>query len=142
MTETITDHDAIQRLIARYSDAVNTRQFDVLPTLFTPDASWEVVMTGATIRFEGPAGIGAGIGGLVGNFAFIVQFVTLPVIEVDGEKATSRCMLMEVGDQPANGVRIWNFGLYEDELRKVSGKWIFKSRRFTMKSPSNMPLPG
>jgi len=136
----MSDYEAIQRVIARYTDAINRRDFAVLDEVFAPDGVWNVdAGDGRVFRFEGPQ-IRAGISGLVGNSAFTVQLASLPVIEIDGDRARSRCMLFETLEQPAIGARFQNFGLYEDELSKLDGRWVFQSRRFTMKNSRKTPL--
>jgi hypothetical protein len=127
----MSDYEAIMSLMARYTDAINRRQFDVVKACFTPDGVWDV-NAGASghYLFEGSDKISHGIRGLVGSSDFLAQIGSLPVIEIDGERARARSTLFEVGEKA--GRRFENFGLYDDELRKVNGKWLFKSRRWVM----------
>jgi hypothetical protein len=130
----MSEYEAIQSLLARYTDAINRRDFEVLPSLFAADGVWHVdAGAGRVFHFEGPEVV-PGIRGLVEHNSFLAQIASLPVIEIDGDRARSRSMLQEVLEPLSLDIRFVNFGLYEDDLRKVNGHWVFQTRRFTMKN--------
>ena len=135
----MSDYEAIVSLMARYSDAVNRREFDALKTCFTPDGVWDLdAGPAAHYVFEGADNVSAGIGGLVGKYDFLAQIGSLPVIHIDGDRATARSTLFEVGERA--GLRLENFGYYQDDLRKVNGKWAFAMRRWSMGNSKATPL--
>ena len=88
--EEISDRLEIQELFARYSHAIDAKQFDLLRDVFTPDAWIDYTATG----------------GAKGNLEEIITYLTdvLPgfpayqhlvancIIELDGDTATSRTM--------------------------------------------------
>jgi hypothetical protein len=136
----MSDYEAIQSLLARYTDAINRRDFEVLPLLFATDGAWHVdAGAGRVFHFEGPEVV-PGIRGLVEHNSFLAQIASLPVIEIDGDRARSRSMLQEVLEPAGQEIRFVNFGFYEDDMRKVNGQWVFQTRRFTMKN-SNQTVP-
>jgi hypothetical protein len=62
---------------------------------------------------------------------FFVEFVYCELIRLDGNTASARWLLREVGLGPAKrgpGNSYYNFGFFIDELEKVDGKWLFKTR--------------
>ena len=65
---------------------------------------------------------------------FFVQFVHSGLIQVDGNTASARWIMREVGLGPAKSVPeksyYNNFGFFIDELEKFDGKWLFKSRTY------------
>jgi hypothetical protein len=125
----VTDYEEIQNLVARYADAVSRRDFDALAAVFAPDAVWDV--TGGTkLRYEG-AELVPGIRRIVEMSNFLAQVHSPAIIEIDGDNASSRVTAFEVGEMQAYGLRFEQFGIYEDSLRKVDGRWLFTERRFT-----------
>jgi hypothetical protein len=135
----MTDYEEIQNLVARYADAVTRRDFDALAAVFTPDAVWDV--TGGTkLRFEG-AELVPGIRGVVEKSNFLAQVHSPAIVEVDGDRANTRVTALEVGEIQAYGLRFEQFGIYEDDLRKVDGRWLFQERRFKALNFSRRQLP-
>ena len=134
----MTDYEEIQNLIARYADAVNRRDFDALAEVFAPDAVWDV--TGGTkLRHEG-AQVVPGIRKIVEMGSFLVQIHSPAIIQVDGDRATSRLTVLEVGELPNYGMRFEQYGTYDDILRKSEGQWRFAERRFTTLNFKKYPL--
>lgn len=120
----MTDEDAIRNTIARFSQCLDSRQFQAWSETFTPD--------GVFGRFNGRAAILAMI--LDGELAHQPDLkrqhaVTNSIIDVHGDTAESTSdlsMYDRVGDGPIS-VRI---GRYYDKLaRQPSGEWLFTERR-------------
>ena len=65
---------------------------------------------------------------------FFVEFVHSGLIQLDGNRASARWLLREVGLGPAKSgpVKSYynNFGFFIDELEKVDGKRLFKTRTY------------
>ncbi len=60
------------------------------------------------------------------------------VIDVDGNKAkTIAYWFALTNNTPQGDVQLLYFGHYEDELEKVNGKWLFKSRKVFNESRDN-----
>jgi hypothetical protein len=135
----MTDYEEIQNLVARYADAVTRRDFDALAAVFSPDAVWDV--TGGTmLRFEG-ADLVPGIRGVVEKSNFLAQVHSPAIVEIDGDRASSRVTALEVGEIQAYGLRFEQFGVYEDSLRKIDGRWLFTERRFKALNFNKQQLP-
>jgi hypothetical protein len=125
----VTDYEEIQNLVARYADAVTRRDFDALATVFAPNAVWDV--TGGTkLRYEG-AELVPGIRSIVEMSNFLAQVHSPAIVEINGDRASSRVTALEVGEIQAYSLRFEQFGIYEDSLCKVDGRWLFTERRFT-----------
>ena len=55
------------------------------------------------------------------------HFATLPVIEIDGDKASGHWMLYILISDPVTGNALrWKFGRYECKYEKIDGKWKFR----------------
>jgi len=65
---------------------------------------------------------------------FSSNLFTVGLIQLDGNTASARWLLEEVGLDPAKsgpGKSYYNnFGFFIDELEKVDGKWLFKTRTY------------
>ena len=122
----IDDRLAIQDAIARYAVTVDSRDFDALDDLFTADARIDFT------AFGGPVGSVSEIKNFLadslGLFQRTQHLMGLPVIDLDGDRATARTpctnpMVLTDG-------QVWLIGLwYDDELVRADGSWRFASRR-------------
>jgi ketosteroid isomerase-like protein len=116
----VTDEEAIRDVVARYNLYGDSGRFDELLSLFSDDATLvtdEASYDGlAQIRglFETAAGpLPERIRHFTGTF----------VVEVDGDRGTSRCYFQVL---TAAGLDHW--GRYRDELVRVDGRWLFSRR--------------
>lgn len=120
---------AIQIAISRYTQAVNHRDWAAFPNIFAKDASWEAI--GLDLRFEGLVAITNGLSTIVNEMSRFVQMNTPAVIDLDGDRASARSTIYELGEYDIPRTMFEAYGTYEDELVKVKkGEWRFKSRRF------------
>ena len=120
----------IQSLIARYPVAVDSRDFDALDALFTPDA---VVDYSA---FGGPCGSLAQakrfLAEALAGFVRTQHMVGLPAVTLQGDRAQARtCCHNPMVIANADGtLSDWLFGLwYVDELARTADGWRFTARR-------------
>jgi uncharacterized protein (TIGR02246 family) len=118
---------AIQDLVARWCHAINSADFRSAAALFTDDGVW--APPGSEAR--GPAAIAALLDQLVGPLEVLVQFATNPVISVDGDRATGRWQVQEIG-RSTDGKTVNIVGTYDDRLVRTDGSWRFAERRFRL----------
>lgn len=134
LQETI-DYVAITRLQNAYADAVTRRAWSEFHDMFLPDAPVRVdTVTNAVLSFTGPAEIGDFIGGAVERFEFF-EFVPLSTrvsLQVGGDpdRATARLYICELRQDSASGHFTQAFGLYQDDCRRVDGRWWFAERAY------------
>jgi len=126
----MSEYMAVQTVITRYCDAVTRRDWAALADLFAPDATWDVIGH-VTFHFAG-ADVVPGIRGIVESTGSLVQINTPALIEIDGDRATARSTIYELGTDKEKAHRFEEPGLYEDVLTKIGGKWKFSARRFTI----------
>jgi ketosteroid isomerase-like protein len=123
----LSDRIAIRDVIDRYSDAVTRRDWPGVGATFHDDAVWSV--GGAfNLEYRSRANIEAGLRAGVGAFEFLVQMTHSVVIELDGDHATARTVINEMGRNPASG--LFMLGIYTDALSRRDGRWAFDRRRF------------
>ena len=127
--ETI-DYIALRRLQNRYADVVTRRAWSELATLFLPDA--QVVIDRRNVEplvLSGPGAVGDFIAGAIAHFDLFEFVVLNTVIDIDGDAARTRLYMWEARHDPVSG-RSDAFGLYQDEHRRVDGRWWFSGRRY------------
>ena len=129
----------INRLLARYVDVVNRRQWSELDELFRPDA--EVVVdrvTAEPIELTGPAAVGAFIGAAIERFGFFELAVLNARINVgaggDPDRARGRVFITEIRQDRQDAAWSHTYGVYHDTYRRIDGAWWFADRA--------VPIPG
>jgi hypothetical protein len=75
------------------------------------------------------------------GFPFAVFFVQPGIVEVDGERGTSRSYVEEIlEDNDGNAVRV--YGVYDDEVVVEDGAWKFAVRRYNVLYRGPIELTG
>jgi uncharacterized protein (TIGR02246 family) len=127
------DEDAIRDLTARFADAATRGDHETLMSLWKPDG---VFMIGEpfAVTCKGIEEIGALLHKLRDGKDFFVEFIHSGLVQLDGDTASARWLVREVGIGPGkngSGKSYYNnFGFFIDELEKVDGKWLFKTRAY------------
>jgi hypothetical protein len=137
LQETI-DYIAVRRLQNAYADIVTRRAWEELHDVFVPDI--EVVLDtrrGEPLRLRGPQAVGDFIDKAIAEFDFF-EFVILNTrVQLghgtggDPDAASARMWMNELRHELAAGGR-WTlvYGLYQDEFRRIDGRWWFAGRRY------------
>jgi SnoaL-like domain len=137
LQETV-DYVAVRRLQDAYADIVTRRAWGELREIFVPDI--EVVLDtrrDEPLRLRGPQAIGDFIAGAIAEFDFF-EFVILNtrvflnhLTGADPDVASARMWMNELRHESAAGGR-WTlaYGLYQDDFRRIGGKWWFTGRRY------------
>lgn len=131
------DRAEIEDLMARYLFALDYNDMDSFIGMFTEDAVFDF----ARGRVEGAAEILRTVKGFKqrigdvykdedGNPAVLRHVLGQTVIRIEGDRAWTRAQWFEMAnDGPGKSLKMGTFGIYEDKLRKVGGKWLFSERR-------------
>src|SRR5881227_569370 len=124
------DRVAIQDLIARYAVIVDSRDFDALDAVFIPEA--RIDFTAFCCPVGSPAEIKTFLRDSLGIFRRTQHLMGLPVIDVDGDRATARtpCHNPMVIDNADGTTSVWLIALwYDDELLRTAAGWRISNRR-------------
>jgi ketosteroid isomerase-like protein len=123
------DLEAIRRVVLDYATLVDAREIDRAAQLFAEDAEFDL----GFMTVIGPAGAKQAWQSMVGDLLhpepgrdFHVS--TNAVVDVDGDRATSRSMWQFVTPDATGHPRIAHFGHYDDAFVRVGGVWRFARR--------------
>ncbi|MBB3473547.1 nuclear transport factor 2 family protein [Sphingomonas sp. BK345] len=128
------DEAEIQRLAARFSDAVNERDVVAFRSLWADqDAVWEI---GEPLppRSEGRDAIVGMLEGLFVVKHYFMQMTHTGVIDIDGDRATARFAIREHGRGEDT--------FYDDELVRQPDGWRFRRRSYLYRFLDQGPFPG
>jgi SnoaL-like domain len=131
------DRAEIEDLMSRYLFAMDYGDFDAYVETFTEDGVLEFSRSTSKGRAEIKKAVAAfkeGIGKLYkdkeGNPATLRHVLLQAVIRVEANRAWTRSLWVEMANDGPNGtLKMGTFGIYEDELQRVKGRWLFSKRR-------------
>ncbi len=126
----MTDEEAIQQTLNRYTEGASRRDWDQVMNTFLPDGVWSV--PGQGLEVQGHDAMRAAMGGFVQMMDYFVQMNTPAIIAIDGDAATARSVIRECGKFAGKDEALEVLGFYKDELvRTGDGAWKFAKRTFT-----------
>ena len=131
----IEDRLAIRELIDAYSDAVMLRDADAWGKVWAEDAYWSLPEFPGHDAFDGREAIVSGwvmsmtTYGSMSDFSVPMIYAASPgAIEVAGDGATARVYTSEIYRDPTDDIEHRVRGLYQDELARIDGRWLFTRR--------------
>ncbi len=131
------DRAEIEDLMARYLFAIDYNDWDAYVGTFAEDGELEF----ASGTSKGRPAIRAmvtkfaeGIGRFYhtedGKPAKLRHVILQSAVRVEGDHAWARTLWMEMANHgPQDTMKMGTYGLYEDQLKKVKGQWLFSKRR-------------
>ena len=126
--EGMTDHEAIQNLLAKYCFLVDRGSAEDIGSLFWEDAT---VRFGDNVHHgsaEAIRGFDRWIRKMRDPVAGLRHVLHTPLIEIDGDRATAEAYYDADGHSRRRGRRISLRGVYRDVLVKRDGQWRFQER--------------
>lgn len=141
------DHLAILQLLHKYCHAVDRGMAEHVADLFHQDGAL-LPRFESDERYAGREAVLGWYARYMENFRAKVRFlrhkIVSPVIEINGNEATSVCYLDADSISIANNVANVAFGRYDDTFVKDQGRWWFKERVIIVyyRYPLAMYYPG
>jgi hypothetical protein len=131
------DRAEIEDLMARYLFAIDYFDWDAYVATFAEDGELEFARGSARGRAairEMVARFSEGIARVYhtedGAAARLRHVILQSVIRVEGDRAWARSLWLEMANHgPGDTMKMGTYGLYEDELDRSSGRWLFTHRR-------------
>jgi 3-phenylpropionate/cinnamic acid dioxygenase small subunit len=136
----MSDRLEIQDLFARYSFAIDDRDYDALDGVFTPDASIDYTETGGARGTV--AQIKKWLPVAMARFPKFQHMVATTQLKLDGDRATSRTILFNpMVHRADNGAeQVFFIGLwYRDTLVRTEQGWRIAERYEEMGYAHNAP---
>lgn len=121
------DRMAIRELYDTYGDASARGDAETFLTCWTDDGQWKTHLFTRT----GKAELREQWDLLWTNFEKVAFIGNVLSIEADGDKASCRALAREIIALKGSGVYKLA-GLYEDQLERQNGKWLFKQRSYSV----------
>src|SRR4051812_46114578 len=123
----LVDRVEIEELLARYSTALDSRDWHLLSTVFLPDATCDY---GAGRHPEGLGAITDFIRGTIGDLDATQHLVGNVVIDVRGDEATADCYLISqhIRKGTAGGDHYFLGGRYSDRVVRTPAGWRISHR--------------
>ncbi len=118
------DIEAIRALLHRYADAVCRADIEAWACTWCEDGVWEIGRGPVT----GRAAIRTAFATSMGLFHAVKQVLLNHEISVDGDRATGRAYMSEIG-RARSGRNVLYLGHYDDIYRRdADGHWLFERR--------------
>ena len=123
------DEMEIRALADKFSDAANRIDAEVFQALWSKDGIWKIGPP-INMEFKGKENMAASVSHMLGLWDFFVQMNGPGVVTINGDKATARFYLNEIARKADDKSGNYNLSMYEDELVKENGKWLFLKRSY------------
>ena len=125
----ISDRIEIDDLLIRYTVAIDTKDWELLDTVFTPDAVVDYTTSGG-IKGDYPD-VRAWLAKALALFKMTQHLISNSVVRVDGDTATARTMVFNpMGtDNGKGGLDLFYVGAwYDDKLVRTPEGWRIAER--------------
>lgn len=119
------EQEAIRELYATYSDSSATADGDAFVSCFATDGQWNTHV----FTRQGAAALREQWDQLWLAFDKVGFLTEIGSIEVDGDRASSRCVAREIIKLKDGGIYKL-IGQYRDQLVKQEGRWVFARRDY------------
>jgi ketosteroid isomerase-like protein len=123
----MSDLEAIQQLINRYTDGCNRQDWPQVLATFAEDGVWAV--QGNEVR--GHAAIQPAMAGFLTQMDYFTQSASASVITIEGDRASARTTIRECGKFAGRDEALEVLGFYTDEIVRGATGWVFARRTFT-----------
>ena len=124
----VSDRIEIDDLLIRYTRAIDTQDWDLLDTVFTPDAHVDYVSSGG-IAGAYPE-VREWLGKALSIFPVTLHAITNSEIELDGDRAKGRTLVTNPMVMPGEGEKqiFTVYAYYHDELLRTVEGWRIAQR--------------
>ncbi|GAA0270800.1 hypothetical protein GCM10009127_08670 [Alteraurantiacibacter aestuarii] len=130
------DRAEIEDLMARYLFAIDYFDWDAYIATFAPDGELEFasgVSRGRDAIRTAVSNFSEGIGRFYhtedGEAAKLRHVILQSSIRVEGDRAWARSLWVEMANHgPGDEMKMGTYGLYEDEMARIDGRWMFTRR--------------
>jgi ketosteroid isomerase-like protein len=137
--QAVADRVEIEALRGEFTDAAMLRDYDRAASLFTLDGALR--MPNIPVELLGQAQIRAWGERVPDLMDFLVQNTHPGTIALDGDTATGRAYIQELG-RTRDGRQGLNYAIYHDRYRRTGDGWKFTERVYEVRYEDTTPLAG
>lgn len=137
--QAIADRVEIEALRGEFTDAVMTRDYDRVSSLFTEDGALR--MPNIPVELAGRDEIRAWGNRVPALVDFLVQNTHPGTITLDGDTASGRAYMSELG-RVRDGRSKLNYAIYHDRYQRTGDGWKFTERVYEVRYHDTSPLAG
>jgi hypothetical protein len=129
----------LRSLANRYADGINRAAFEEVGQCWSPTGVWQTAAP-FNIRRSGREDIVSRlIEGRKDTLCVVMVVCAVVALEADEDRIFGRTTIEEIGSRDAQrGLHV--FGLYDDELVKISGQWHFQRRTLNVLAYDPSPI--
>lgn len=124
------DESEIKNLIYLFSDAANRKDGEQFQTLWSSNSAVWKIGPPINVEFKGKENMGSSVTRMLSLWDFFVQMPSAITIKIEGHEATAKVYINEVARKSNNKQGNYNLSMYDDELIKENGKWVFEKRTY------------
>jgi hypothetical protein len=128
--ENVVDRLQIDDLLTRYARAIDENDWDLMVSLFTDDAVWDLSRCGG-IKGS-PADVAAWVGAHVDAWPVNQHFIVNRDVRISGDTATGKSYFWNVMSRPgadgAGNEFLTTGGFYYDRYRRTERGWLIEQR--------------
>jgi len=128
MYDELSSAEEIRNLLVRYGLYLDSKNFEGYVSLFTKDGVLDAPLGAAS----GQENIRAMLGNVLGPINAGFHIYANPLIEVDGDSATSMSRFSYVQSIEGQPPELRMVGHYDDILKREDGSWKFARRTITI----------
>ena len=125
----VKDKIEIRALADKFSDAANRKDGKLFQSLWAKNGIWKIGNP-INVEFKGKENMDSSVTRMLKLWDFFVQITGPGVISINGDKATARFYVNEIARKTDDKKGNYNLSMYEDELVKEEGKWLFAKRTY------------
>jgi hypothetical protein len=140
----ISDHIEIEQVLQRYGMALDDKAYDLLDSVFTPDAELRYQMEGQELSGD-TAHWKKVFPAFMKDFYWTQHFFSTPVVELEGDEArtTTRLIATHVQVEPGGLRHTWTvYGFYRDRFVRTDDGWRIRERFFKGPHEQGKPASG
>ncbi len=135
------DEASIRNTIARFADSATRADYEMFRSVWADDGEFVIGKGPQSQSATGVDQVVAMLRRLRMGRNFFVMFAVPGVIEIDGDEATTRCLVHEAASGPGEAY-YRNHSVGFDRLRRSGDDWVFTSRSFQYLWLDTGPFPG
>ncbi|MCE7072173.1 nuclear transport factor 2 family protein [Dyadobacter sp. CY327] len=142
-TNELKDRAALKELVDTFSNLADTKEVHAQVQLFTPNATSETFVNGASVsKLTGRDELEKAFGAFLANFETVYHFNGQQIFSLNGAKAsgTSYCMVTLIANENGRKMKTTIGVIYQDEFVRENNHWLIAKRKANFNWQEKQPL--